>query len=116
MGKIPTGKMPIEERAKQFMPFAALRGFGKVIKKEEKIKTEKPQLSDEEIEELNAVASVLKKGDLVKIKYYDGEFIRESVGAVTEYNPTMRYLKVIKTAISFSDVLKIEFFQEKEKK
>ena len=52
MGKIPTGKMPIEERAKQFMPFAALRGFGKVIKKEEKIKTEKPQLSDEEIEEL----------------------------------------------------------------
>ena len=98
------------------MPFAALRGFGKVIKKEEKVKTEKPQLSDEETEELNEIAKELKKGDLVRIKYYDGEFVRETVGAITEYNPTMRYLKVIKTAISFSDVLKIGFYTESEEK
>lgn len=49
MGKRPRHKMPISERAKQFAPFAAIRGLEEALrKKEEEIKQkEKPKKENE---------------------------------------------------------------------
>lgn len=100
--------MPIAERAKQFMPFAALRGFGKVIAEEEKTAEEKPVLSEYETERLNAVVSSLKKGDMIRLKYYSDGFIKEIVGVMTGLDKTRRVITVVKTNVPFEDVLKVE--------
>ena len=107
--------MPISERAKQFMPFAALRGFGKVITEEEKVATEKPVLSEDETEKLNAVVSTLKKGDIVKLGYYDSGFIKEITGVFTGLDFNLRTITVIKTTVPFDDVLKVELVEKTEK-
>ena len=37
MAKIPRERMPVSQRAKQFAPFAALKGFEEAIEKKEKM-------------------------------------------------------------------------------
>ena len=41
------GKMSPAERAKQFMPFAALKGYEEALRQKEKIVVEKIELSEE---------------------------------------------------------------------
>ena len=107
--------MPRSERAKQFMPFAALRGFGSVITEKESVAAERPILSDDETERLNAVFSVLKKGDVVKIEYYENGFIKEIEGAMTGFDAYTRTVTIVKTRIGFDDVLKAELAESSEK-
>ena len=47
MASKPKNKMPIDERAKQFMPFAALRGLPDALAAKEKILVPKMELSPE---------------------------------------------------------------------
>ena len=47
MASKPKHKMPIEERAKQFMPFAALSGLPEALAKKEKVLVPKIELSPE---------------------------------------------------------------------
>lgn len=55
-------KMPIEERAKQFMPFAALRGLPDALAQKEKVLVPKIELSPEMEEELDRQMHLLSKG------------------------------------------------------
>ena len=48
-------KMSREDRAKQFMPFAALRGYEEAIKEKEKIIVDKIELSEEKKNELDEI-------------------------------------------------------------
>ena len=47
------GKMSREMRAKQFMPFAALKGYSEALRRKEKITVPKPEFSEEYQEELD---------------------------------------------------------------
>ena len=47
----PRHKMPIEDRAKQFMPFAALRGLPDALAAKEKVTAPQVELSEETAEE-----------------------------------------------------------------
>ena len=51
MASKPKHKMPIEDRAKQFMPFAALKGLPDALAAKEKITVPKVELSEEMAEE-----------------------------------------------------------------
>ncbi len=99
------------DRAKQFMPFAALRGYDQVVKERERIVCEKEDLAEERIEQLSKTVSVLKKGDMVKAKYYKIDAYETISGVVTVIDTTMRYLKVIKTLIPFDDLYQIEIIE-----
>lgn len=92
------------ERAKQFMPFAALHGYEDTVRKKEFIKAERRELTEEEIEKLNETVSRVKKGDVVEVKYYSGDGYTETEGAVSEINLTLRYIRVVKTLIPFDDI------------
>ena len=48
------------DRAKQFMPFASLRGFDQMVKEKEKVLIEKRELSEGESRELSEKLSSLK--------------------------------------------------------
>ena len=59
------------KRAAQFIPFAALRGYYDMVSEVERIPGDKHEATEEEILEISGVLRELKKGDIVKLTYYD---------------------------------------------
>ena len=59
--------MSRENRAKQFMPFAALKGLEEALEKKEKIVVPKAELCDDYKEQLDFRLSQIQCGDMVTI-------------------------------------------------
>lgn len=101
-------KMTMEERAKQFAPFAALKGYEEMIESAGVVVSERKTLSDERAEELSRRVVELKKGDMVKVVYYaDGKYVTLT-GMLSRLDETLRFLSVVKTTIKFDDIYDIE--------
>lgn len=67
--------MSREERAKQFMPFGALKGYPEALARREKKPLPRRELSEEALEELNRKLMELEPGDRAEILYYaQGEY------------------------------------------
>lgn len=108
MPKRPKAKMPIEERAKQFSPFAALKGLPDALAAKEKILVDKPVLSEDTAEELDRTMHLLKKGSIASVVYFhNGEYIKIT-GMVARIEETSRILQIVNTRIAFDDILDIE--------
>lgn len=100
-------KMTRENRAKQFAPFAALKGFEEAIKSVEKIVVDRIELSEERKEELDRRLQMIHKNDIVTIVYYsNGEYIKIT-GMVARFDVTARIIQVVNTKISFADIYEI---------
>ena len=98
----------MSDRARQFMPFDALKGYKEAIKEKEKIKVDKIELSEDAIEELNKKLSLLKNGMMVKIIYFkDNEYLLIE-GLVSKIDIYERYLTIVKTKIFFDDLKDIQ--------
>lgn len=107
MASRPTYKMTIEERAKQFMPFAALKGLPEALASKEKITVEKSELSEEQYEELNRKMQSIEKGSIITVVYYDkNEYIKRT-GMVARIDTFNRILQIVNTKIPFDDILDI---------
>ncbi len=108
MADKPKNKMPIEERAKQFMPFAALRGLPDALAAKEKVLVPKIELSPEMAEELDRQMHRLAKGKMATVVYFHkGEYIKIT-GLVARIDETGRVLQIVNTRIRFEDILQIE--------
>lgn len=64
------GKMGRVERAKQFAPFAALKGFEDAIGRESRTLLPKPTLSKEMTEQIDQILRSIQAGDIVSISYF----------------------------------------------
>ena len=67
-------KMSREERAKQFLPFSAVRGLEEALEmKRQELFVDAPHvlLSDAE-EEINDTLKSTVKGDVIEVEYFDG--------------------------------------------
>ena len=62
--------MAVEKRAKQFAPFAALKGFEDEIHEQEIRYEEKRILPEEKLEELDRTFHMLKEGMEVEVEFY----------------------------------------------
>lgn len=62
MASRPKNKMPIADRAKQFMPFAALKGLPEALSAKEKITVPQIELDPEMADELDRKMHPPKKG------------------------------------------------------
>lgn len=101
-------KMAREDRAKQFMPFSALKGYEEALKKQEKVRVSKRELSEEYAENLDRKLRVVRQGDMVAVTYYyQGEY-RNITGLVSRLNTTIGVLTVVNTRIPFEDLYDIE--------
>ncbi len=108
MASKPRNKMPIDERAKQFMPFAALRGLPDALTAKEKILVPKIELSPEMEEELDRQMHLLAKGNMATVVYFQkGEYIKIT-GLVARIDETSRLLQIVNTKIRFADILQVE--------
>ena len=97
----------VSNRARQFMPFDALKGFKEALRQKEKIKVVKKELTQDNIDELNYKFTQIKKRDIIKVIYYNGEDYVEIEGIISSIDYENRILTVIKTKISFDDIYEI---------
>lgn len=95
-------------RAKQFMPFDALKGFYELIDIEKIIINEKKELSDDMQLVLNNKLKSLSKGDKVIVKYYYNVDYIETLGVVKRIDYIYKKLYIMNSAMNFEDILSIE--------
>lgn len=99
----------MENRAKQFMPFAALKGYEEALREREKIIVPKRELSEEKKEELDQKFRLIHKKDIVKVVYFhDDEYIQME-GMVSRLDKDARILQIVNTKISFDDIYEVKF-------
>ena len=94
-------KMSREDRAKQFMPFAALKGYEEALRAKERIVVDKKELSEERKEELDEVIHEIKKQDMVTAVYYEREEYLKITGMVSKIDFDSRFIQIVNKKISF---------------
>lgn len=97
----------MSDRARQFMPFSALKGFSELVKEKERVVVAKKELSEDDLRELSEKILMLKKGMMVQITHFcRGEYIKTE-GMITNVDLTFRRMSVVKTEIKFDDISEI---------
>ena len=113
--------MPRSQRAKQFLPFAAVRGLDEALRQVEAslMASPRPVLSEESRQVQIRLARLRHQeecllGDtmpslpMVTVTYYDKGVLRQQYGVLSRLDPTSRTLQVVKTKIAFSDLISIQ--------
>ena len=95
------------DRARQFMPFAALTGYYEVIKQREKIIEPRKEISEDEAEMLSDKLNKIQKGMLITITYYKEDCYETLTGLVSNIDPIYRTITIVKTKIAIDDVCDI---------
>lgn len=104
-------RMPREERAKQFMPFAALKGYPDALRKKERVTVPKMQLTEDYAEELDRKLQQLQVGDMVTAVYFcRGEYLRVT-GMVSSLGRDSRLLRIVNTKIPLEDLYDIDIHE-----
>ncbi len=93
-----------KDRAKIFMPFDALKGLKEAFLEKERIVVEKKDLTEDDINQLNYVFSIIKIGDMVECIYYDNDEYISKKGLVSKINFDGRVLQIVKDKIKFDDI------------
>lgn len=101
-------KMSVENRAKQYMPFAAVSGLPQALAQKEKIIVNKMQLTEDMAAELDWNMQGLEVGMMVTVVYFCKEEYLKKTGIVSRLDRGARILQVVETKIKFDDLLKLE--------
>lgn len=97
-------KMSMSNRAKQFVPFDALKGFQEALRKKEKMPVPRKELAEEKAEELNEKLKRLTTGKMITVVYYnDGEYI-QLTGIVVKIEKNKKYLQMAEIIIPIDDI------------
>lgn len=113
--------MTIEERAKIFAPFAALKGHSEAIAAKQKIVASKVELSEESAQQMDYslmdIDNQLKNGKhpIIKLIYFKqdvrlkdkGEYIELS-GVVAKLNKELRWIQIVNKKINLDDICMLE--------
>lgn len=109
-------RMPLENRAKIFSPFAALRGYEQEIAREgwKMRRVERLTPSEEEIEKLSAKLAQVMKGMEVRVMYFQEDTTDasgrrmgcfcETSGRVEAVDPISQTIQVNGQVIPFADI------------
>ncbi len=95
------------DRAKQFMPFAALKGYYELILEKEAEKQPRRTLSEEDSAVLSDKLKRLEKGQYVRVNYYNGRVYTTLSGKVTVVDYTYRAVRIGEKRIWFDDITDI---------
>ena len=97
----------MENRAKQFVPFAALKGYEEALRAKEKIVVEKIELSEEKKAELDYRIQQIQKNDMVTVVYFLKDEYIKIEGMVSRLDKDARVLKIVNTKIPFEDIYEL---------
>lgn len=106
-------RMKQADRAKQFMPFSALKGLEEAIEEAGIVREPRRELLDDEAEELNRGLSALEEGDEIMVKYYtEGGYVTEA-GIVKGLDRNVRILETDGAKIKTDDICRLEVLEKK---
>ncbi len=91
---VSRGRMALEDRAKQFMPFDALKGLREALREKERILEERRLLSEDQEEELDRTLHALRPGEEAEIEYYQGETRMRLTGRVRRVDSSRGILQI----------------------
>lgn len=95
-------------RAKQFQPFAALKGYSEALRKKEKMIADRKEFPEEYQEELDRKLRQVRKNDMITVIYFcRGEYLKVT-GVVTKIDPAAGMMAVVNTKIPLGDIWDIE--------
>ena len=100
--------MPEINRARQFMPFAALKGYDKMIKERTVVHEPKRALSEDRMEMLSKKLCSLKRGTMINAEFFCGNGYTNIEGLVANVDTVFRTLTIVRTKIRFDDLWDIE--------
>lgn len=100
-------RMSQADRAKQFLPFAALKGYEEALRAKEEVVVPRPLISDDEAEMLDRRLSALKVNDMVSIVFYDKGKCLSLSSVLTRIDFEARLLRVVRTNVDISSILDI---------
>ncbi|MBQ9941479.1 MAG: hypothetical protein IJP03_00580 [Christensenellaceae bacterium] len=102
--------MTRQQRAKQFMPFDAMKGLQEALRDREERHTRvaRKEISGEDKEAVCAVLARLQKGDEVKLEYYRRFHHAAAAGRVTGISYAGRFLQLEGERICFEDIYTID--------
>ena len=106
--------MTREERAKQFMPFDAMKGLKEALldREEKHLRTEMHEVSDEQAEHNSEVLSRIRKNAKVKIACHISSHDIRLSGAVNKIDRQLRQITINGILLSFSDIYEINIIED----
>lgn len=99
---------PHADRARQFVPFAALKGYEDMAHSRELATAARHELTAEESRLFSETAASLSKGDAVRVAYYRQGAHRTAEGAFVDKDEARRTIRIGSTDIPFDDIESIE--------
>ena len=99
------------DRAKQFLPFDALKGFREAISTMEEIRESKKDLSIDELNDLDNKIKFIKKNDLIKVKYFYLDDYIETIDTLKKVDNIYKRIILKNSKISFDDIMDIELIR-----
>ena len=95
-------------RAKQFLPFDALKGLQEALREKEIEYEEKRELAEDTLNELNNKFNQIDNGSLVKITFYKNGKYSENKGRVTNIDYVKKKIQINKEYnINICDIVNI---------
>lgn len=107
MATKPRTKMPVEKRAKQFMPFSPLNGLSNAILAKERIVVAKSDLSEDHANELDSIFSRLHTGMMTTVTYFHKDEYLKLTGMIAKIDVENKFLQVVNTKIPLQDIYDI---------
>ena len=106
-------KMPLSQRAKQFLPFDSVKGFHQALRaKEYEVEAvTKGMLSEEEARDISSVLSLLTGKEEVEAKYFDAGHYVYAYG-LAKLNIEESRLLVGSTAIRLSNLFGLRILSQ----
>ncbi len=97
------------DRAKQFMPFAALKGYEEALREKERVTHPRIELSEDGAEMLDRKLRRISEGDLVSIRHYWKHRYINTEGTIVKILTNYRLIKLDNDIqIKFDDIADIE--------
>lgn len=95
-------------RAKQFLPFDALKGLQEALREKEIEYEERKELSEETLINLDKIFNRIENGDYVEIRYYKNRQYIEIKGIVTKFDFIKKKIQINKNEnININDIIDI---------
>ena len=101
--------MPASQRAKQFMPFAAVKGLEKAIAEQENLldRIEQVELGEEQVQKINEELNLLKKGYMVSVRFYNNGRSQTLEGIVEQIDFARSTIRVSEIIIPVKSILNL---------
>ena len=97
------------DRARQFLPFDALKGLQEALREKEVELDERKELSEESIEELSNKLQMVERGNKVRLIYYHQRKYRQIEGTVIDIKVIQKKLILEgDLRINFADIIYVE--------